>query len=392
MANEFNKDINRLGTDCFKWDFLERLYKRDDITSMWVADSDYKAPEPVLERMRQRLDHGVFGYTGVGDDFYTSFIDWCKRRHNYEIKKEWIVPTPGIVPSINWLIHALTNEGDKIIIQTPVYYPFFSAVTGNKRVLIENALIEEDGKYTMDFDGLINSIDEQTKMIILCNPHNPVGRVFKKEELERLGEICINNDIIIVSDEIHSDLVYKPHKHIPIASLSEALNNQTITLMAPSKTFNIAGLKASVFISANKTYLNAFKAFQTSIGMGLMNIFGIEAFSASYEAGEQWLEDQLVHLKGNIDYFKNFIQENLPTFKVVETEGTYLLWLDARCLDMTTKEMKDFFTNQVKVALNHGEKFGETGKGFMRFNLATSRNNVVDVLNNLKSAYESLNK
>jgi cystathionine beta-lyase len=390
MTIDFDVHHERKHTSSLKWSYLDKLYKRDDIISMWVADSDFLSPKPIIDRLIERADHGIFGYTAKPQAFYDSFIGWVKKRHNWDIKQEWVIATPGIVPAINWAIHALTEEGDKIIIQPPVYYPFFSAVTANNRELVENTLIEEDDSYRMDFDGLLDVIDDRTKMIVLCNPHNPVGRVWREEELKKLGEICLEKGIIILSDEIHSDLVYDGHKHIPIASISEKLNKITMTCMAPSKTFNVAGLEASVTIISDETLRNKFKTFQSSIGMGMINIFGIEAFTACYQEGEEWLEAQLKYLKGNVDYFTDFVEKNLTGFKVTEMEGTYLLWLDCRILDMDTEKLKEFFVNKVKVGLVHGEMFGKSGRGFMRFNIATPRKNIEQVLSNLKEACTEL--
>lgn len=386
--NNFDEIIDRKETSCLKWSYLNQIYGRDDLTSMWVADSDFKVPNEVIERIIKRAKHGIFGYTAKPQSFYDALINWVDKKHQFKIEQNWMVAVPGIVPAINWAILSLTGPGDKIIIQPPVYYPFFSSVTDNGRILLENTLIEEEGFYRMDYDGLEAMIDSDVKMLILCNPHNPVGRVYTEEELKRLGDICVKHNIIIVSDEIHCDLIHEGHKHIPIAGLSKEISNITLTCMAPSKTFNVAGLEASVAIIENEKIREKIKTFQKQIGLGMINIFGIEAFTACYEEGEPWLKEQLNYLKGNIDFFKSFIKKELPDFKISPIEGTYLLWLDCRYLNMPQKVLQDFFVNEVNVGLDQGEMFGKTGKGFMRFNLATPRSHIEKVLNNLKAAID----
>lgn len=390
MGINFDEVIDRKHTSSIKWSYLEERFGAEDLSSMWVADSDFRVHKDVIDALRTRVDHGIFGYTEKPESFYTSFIKWVNKRHGWDIQKAWMIFTPGIVPAITWAVNSFTKPGDKIIIQPPVYPPFYSSVADNDRIVVENTLIEKDGVYTMDFQGLIDMIDEHTKMIILCNPHNPIGRVWTKSELLQLGEICLENDIKIISDEIHSDLVYKGHKHIPIASLSDALSDITMTCMAPSKTFNIAGLESSVTVIKNKKMRNEFVNFQNSIGMGMTNIFAAVGFTACYETGEEWLEEQLVYTKENYNFFKAYIEKYLPAFTVSPLEGTYLIWLKCDALNMTPDEMKDFFVKEVKVALNQGAMFGVSGQNFMRFNISTPRVHIVKVLEQLKTAYESL--
>lgn len=388
--HNFDELVNRKGTHCVKWDLLDEFYNENDLLSMWVADADFKAPEAVIHQLIKRAEHGIFGYTACTDPFFNAFTQWIRKRHQFTLQKDWIVTTPGIVAAINFAIQSFTDVGDKIIIQTPVYPPFFNAVNNNGRVLVENPLIEKDSTYEMDFDHFEQCIDERTKMLILCNPHNPIGRVWTKKELLHLGEICTRKNILILSDEIHSDLILEGHKHTPIASLSDDLLNRTITCYAPSKTFNVAGLETSVAVIPNKALREKFLKFRRDIGVESNNIFGIEAFTTCYEEGEEWLEDQLVYIKDNITYVNNFLEEALPTIKTFKMEGTYLLWLDCRSLNLTQEALQDFFVKEVRVALNAGSAFGSAGNGFMRVNLATSRKNIMQFMTQFKSAYDRL--
>ncbi len=388
--NEFNEQINRRGTSSIKWDMLEERYGADDLLSMWVADSDFKAPQIVVERLIKRAEHGIFGYTDYSDAFFNAFTNWMMRRHNVNCKKEWITATPGVVAGLNFVIQSVTSPGDKIIIQTPIYPPFYHSVTNNNRQLVENPLIEKDNTYIMDFNHLESIIDEKTKLLILCNPHNPIGRVWTKEELERLGEICTKKDIIVLSDEIHSDLILPGYNHTPFIALSDALAQRTISAFAPSKTFNVAGLATSVLVIPNDNLRKQVLEFKERIGFNHSTVFGIEAFTACYEEGETWLEDQLAHIQGNIDFVNTYLDANIPKLKAFKMEGTYLMWLDCRKLNMSQDELQKFFIKNVKVALNSGDMFGTAGNGFMRVNLATTRQNVESFMEQLKIAYSIL--
>ncbi|MEX1378240.1 MAG: MalY/PatB family protein [Eubacteriales bacterium] len=385
----FDKPIDRRGTCSIKWDYLEEIFGAGDITPMWVADSDFEAPKEVVEALKKRAEHGAYGYTRRSDRFYTSIINWMQKRHGWQIEKDHIVAIPGVVAAINWAVHAFTKEGDKIIVQPPVYFPFYSAVTNNNRKLIENNLVLDGGRYFMDFAPLKGQIDTDTKMIILCSPHNPVGRVWTKEELLELGKICVDNDILIISDEIHSDLILKDFVHTPMATLSEEIADRTITLMAPSKTFNIAGLESSVAIVKNAELKKKLIAFQNSIGAGGINIFGIEATIAAYEHGEKWLDEQIEYIEGNFKFAQKYIEQNMSQIKCTNMEGTYLMWVDCTALKYKESELKDFFVKKVKVAVNMGTMFGrDTGKNFVRFNLATQRSTIEKVLKQFKEQYD----
>lgn len=388
MSN-FDKINNRIGTHCLKWDMLETIYGDKDLVSMWVADSDFKVPEEVTRALVKRAEHGIFGYTVRPAEFYNSIINWLDKRHNWKIKKDWLIYTPGVVAGINWTVNAFSEPGDKIIVQPPVYYPFFSAVKANGRELVENELKFNGERYEMDFKDLEKKIDERTKMIILCSPHNPVTRAWSKEELSKLASICLKNDIIIVSDEIHSDLILEGNKHIPIASISKEIEDITITFMAPSKTFNVAGLETSVAIVSNEDMKKKIVDFQGRIGAGMSNIFGIEAFIACYKHGGKWLKEQLKYIQSNVEYFTDFVNENMPEIKVVKPEATYLLWVDCKVLGYNSEELDDFFKKKVKVALDGGNIFGSSGEGYVRFNLATPKANIIKMLKSFKKEYDN---
>ncbi len=388
--HNFDTLIERKGTHSIKWDMLKEHYGNSDLTSMWVADSDFKCPQAVIDRLVKRAEHGIFGYTACTDDFYDAFIDWIKRRHTLELKKEWITTTPGVVAAMNFAIQTFTRPGDKIIIQSPVYPPFFNSVKNNGRILVENPLIEKEHSYEMDFEHFENAIDSQTKMLILCNPHNPIGRVWTKEELMRLGDICTRKDILVLSDEIHSDLILDGYTHTPFASLSDDLMNRTITCYAPSKSFNVAGLETSVAVIANSVLREQFLQFKRDIGVDTPTVFGIEAFTACYEEGDDWLKEQMAYIQGNIDYVNTYLSEHLPIIKAFKMQGTYLMWLDCRRLNLSQEGLQRFFIDNVKVALNSGVMFGAAGNGFMRVNLATPRQNVETFMMQLKEGYNTL--
>lgn len=386
MGFNFDKGIDRRNTNSIKWDFVSKYYGTDDVLPMWVADMDFPAPEPVINAIKRRAEHGAYGYTDMAESFYDSIIGWMNRRHQWDIKKDWIVYTPGVVPAVNMAIMAYTNPGDKVIIQSPVYFPFFEAVKSNERELIDNQLVLKNGRYEMDFENLEKNIDEKTKLLILCSPHNPVGRVWSKEELLRLGEICIKNNIIIVSDEIHSDIIYGDNRHLPLGSLSEELLNNTITCMAPSKTFNVAGLAASAIIIPDKGLRTKFKDIINRVHIGMANTFGAVALEACYNHGEEWLEELLNYLQENVLYVEKFIEKNIPEIGVKKPEGTYLMWLDFRKLGFNAKQLKEFMIKEAKVALNDGITFGPGGEGFQRMNIACPRSTIKEGLERIERA------
>lgn len=382
---DFDKVINRRGTNSEKWDM-----KEEDILPMWVADMDFKAPEPVVDAIIKRAQHGVFGYSFYSDSYYDSIVKWQEKRNQWKIKREWIMYSPGVVPAINILIKALTRPGDKIIIQPPVYYPFFKAVHNNNRELLENPLIYRNSRYTMDFEDLEEKAkDPKAKLLILCSPHNPVGRVWTRKELTRLGEICLKNNITVISDEIHSDLIYKGHKHTPFASISEEFAQNSIVCTAPSKTFNLAALKTSCIIICNERHRKLYKNMMESIGLGEGNVFGAVALEAAYTYGDKWLSQLIDYLEGNLQFLKKYIAKNIPEIEVVEPEGTYVVWLDCRKLGMDAKSLEDFMLTKAKLWLDEGYIFGKQGEGFERINIACPRDILKEGLFRLERAIKN---
>ncbi|NLY45913.1 MAG: pyridoxal phosphate-dependent aminotransferase [Tissierella sp.] len=389
MKYNFDEIINRKDTDSIKWNNLDETYGSDDLLPMWIADMDFKSPQEVIDALKERAEHGVFGYVYKSDAFYNSIINWVKRRYHWEIKKEWILFTPGVVSGLNIGVRELIGENEKVLVQPPVYPPFYRVLDNNNRIANNNPLIHDGEKFVMDFDSLEAQIDD-TKLMMLCNPHNPVGRVWTKEELTRLGDICIKNDVIIISDEIHGDFTLNGIKHTPMASISKELERRTITLMAPSKTFNIAGLVTSVAIIPNEDLRNIYKRSIEEMEIDNMNIFGLLGIEVAYNYGEEWLNQLLEYVEGNIDYAINYINKNIPKVKVDKPDGTYLLWLDCRNLNKTADEINEAFLKVGKVILNDGRPYGEQGDGFFRLNIGCPRSVLIDGLNRIEKAIQSL--
>lgn len=362
LKYNFNESINRLQTNSVKWDEVENLFGDKEILPMWVADMDFKSPQPVIEALKKRADHGIYGYTTRPDSYYEATVGWMKRRHNWTIEKDWITFTPGVVPALGIIVQSFTNPGDKIIIQQPVYYPFMSVIEKNGREIVNNPLRLENGRYYMDFEDLEKKIDPSVKMIIISNPHNPVGRVWEQDELTKLGEICLKHNILVVSDEIHSDLVYEGNIHTPFASISDNFAGRSITCTAPSKTFNLAGLQTSNMIIPNQELRERFNKALEDRFIGMTNTFGVTALIAAYEEGEEWLDQLLVYLKGNLDFLNEYIKSNIPEVKVIKPDATYLVWLDCRELGLDAKKLEEVIQKQGKVAFDEGYIFGKEGR------------------------------
>ncbi len=390
MSSIFDEIIDRRNTDSLKWDCCNERFGRGDIHPMWVADMDFKSPSQVTEAIIRRAGHGVFGYTVVSEKLTDAVVHWMEGRNGWTVDKSWIVHSPGVVTSVDISILAFTDEGDKVLIQTPVYYPFYSSIRNKKRELIENPIIENKGHYEIDFDDLEIKLAKNVKMMIFCSPHNPIGRVWKDSELERVAELCRKYDVLLVSDEIHSDLVFKGHKHIPVATLSEESLSNTITLLSPTKTFNLAGLAESFAIIPNMKLRQKFKGTLNNTGAGMLNIFGMEAAEAAYTFGESWLEELLVYLEDNLDLLIEFFEKNISRINVVRPEATYMAWLDCRGLPVPTEKLKEFFTYKAGVGLNDGITFGKEGDGFQRINFACPRALLLEGLEKIKDAVSKL--
>ncbi len=350
---------------------------------------DIETPSFVMDAIKERLKHPILGYEEVPDSMFEAQIKWIKEHHGYSVRREWMYYSPSVVASINLCVQAFTDIGDKVIVQSPVYFPFYSCVTNNARVVLKNTLKEEDSYYSMDFEALENTIDKQTKLLLLCSPHNPVGRVWSADELQRLGEICIKNDILIVADEIHSDLIFKGSKHIPMASVSKELENRTITCYGPGKTFNMAGLSISTICIANAELRERFEKAYKAVHFAEGTVFGHVGFETAYKKGSAWLEELLVHLQANIDYLEFCLKESMPRISMRKPQGTYLVWLDCRGLGLSYQDLKKFFFEEAKLGLSSGVSFGKEGNGFMRINIATPRSTVEEAVSRLHSAYKA---
>lgn len=386
MRYDFDKVINRLNTASVKWDEVDRIFGDKDLLPLWVADMDFQVPAPVTDALRERVEHGIFGYTERPESYYEAVIGWMERRHEWSVQKEWICHCPGVVPALSYLVQVFTEPGDKVIIQPPVYHPFTSVVTDNGREVVHNPLKYEQGRYFMDFEDLRQKMDPSVKLLILCNPHNPGGRVWTKEELTELGNICLENNVMVISDEIHGDLILKGHKHIPFAAISEEFAQNSIICTAPSKTFNMAGMQTSNIIIPNKEYREAFQKMMSKLVLRMTNTFGVVATEAAYRHGDEWLDQLLAYLQGNLDFLTEYIETHIKGIKVIQPEGTYLVWLDCRELGMDTKGLQEFMGKQAKVAVNQGHVFGPGGEQFIRLNMACPRSLIEEGLERIAKA------
>lgn len=387
---DFDEIVSREGTNCIKYDARKRMFNSENVLPLWVADMDLKTPDFIVDAIKQRSNHEIFGYTLRPDSYFQSIINWMKRRHNWTIQKEWISFSPGVVAGLTVAIETFSKPGDEVIVHPPVYFPFFDCVRGTKRKIVENPLKIVDQRYTFDFADLKAKITKNTKLLLLCNPQNPGGMVWTKEELQELSSICLENNIMVISDEIHSDLIHKPHRHVPFASLSDKAANNCIVFMAPSKTFNVAGLASSVAIIPNKTNFARYER-QLGIGhLGMGNIFGSIALEAAYTHGDEWLEQLLAYLWENYMLVKSFIENKLPKVKVMPLEATYLVWLDFTAYKMHDNELNTFIIEKAGVGLNNGGKFGTGGDGWMRINIGCPRSILQEGLERLAGAFGEL--
>ena len=390
MIWNFDEPVNREGTSCIKFDLREEIFGSKDLIPMWVADMDFNTPDFIINSIKERLNHELLGYSFRPTSYYSSIIEWLSARHNWRVEREWISFCPGIVPALNICTLAFTKSGDNIIVQPPVYFPFFSAVESHGRKLIHNTLKESDGRWVMDYDNLLASIDEKTRMIFISNPQNPIGRVWTPDELNKLAEICLSNNILIISDEIHCDLVLPGFTHTPVATLSDKIAESTITCIAPSKTFNLAGLSTSSVIISNPALRRTFKQMIDNLHIGNGNIFGTVASIAAYSYGQQWLNALLDYIDHNVDFVKDYCRKRLPEILAVQPEATYMIWLDCRKFGMSGKELKEFFIKKAGIGLNEGSTFGPGGEGFMRMNLATNHQTVMKAMEQIEHAVASI--
>jgi len=380
------ESVNRQDTHNVKWDEAKKKFGTDDLIPLWVADMDLASPKCVQESMMKRASHPLYGYTIYPDSYYKAIQNWMQNRFSWQIEKEWIVPCYGVVPSLNFIIAAYTQEGDGIIVQTPIYPPFVSSIEHKNRRVLDNTLVYENGSYHIDFEDFENKAKE-AKLFLLCSPHNPTGRVWSKKELEKIIDICIENDVLIISDEIHADIVYA-NVHRSIGSF-EKMMHHCVILNAPSKTFNVAGLNTSYAIIPDSRLRQEYILEQNRSGITNGNPFGIEALMSAYREGAPWLERLKEHLLSNITYVNTFLHEHHIPIHAVPTEATYLMWLDCEGMGLSHDELVDFFLYKAKLGLNDGKSFGTAGEGFMRLNVGTSKEVVKQSMQQLFDAYKA---
>ena len=389
MQFDFETIIDRTNSDSVKLERLKSYFGRDDLIPLWVADMDFKSPPAVIDALKERVAHGLFGYTIAPEAWYQSIIHWLLRRYKWEVEKGEINFVPGVVKGFAFAIDAFTDKGDKIIIQPPVYHPFRLVTQSLGREVVNNPLIVKDHHFEMDFDGLRAIIAENNcKMLILCNPHNPGGRVWSADELRTLAEICCENEIMVVSDEIHSDLALPGYRHTPFATVSPEAEKISLTLMAPSKTFNIAGIVSSFAVIPNKVIRERYLGYLEPRELTQGTLFAYTATTAAYDKCDEWLFELIEYVQGNIDYVNNYFIENIPQIKVMLPEASFLIWLDCTALHLSQAELVKFFVEQAKLALNDGTMFGPGGEGYMRLNVGTPRKVLEQALNNLKKAIQ----
>ncbi|WP_352418921.1 MalY/PatB family protein [Proteiniborus sp.] len=390
MKYDFDKVLNRWNTRSEKWDGMLEHFGTNDLIPMWEADMEFEVAPALSKAMIERAQQAIYGYTIATDSFYESVVNWQKRRNNWLIEKDWIRTSNGAMPSIVAAIYAFTKPGDKVIVQDPVFYKFEELAVFNGRHVVKDSLIYEDGKYSIDFDSLEKLIDPRVKMLVLCNPQNPIGRVFTKDELLKIGEICLKNDIIILADEIYSDVIFSESKHIPISSLSEELAMNTVTVFGPGKGFNITGLKATLTVISNPKLRAEYDLVAEALETKLKNIFAVIAIEEAYNNCEDWLNEAVKYIEQNRDFMMDYIENNIPGVKMVKPEGTYVGWLDFRSLGLTDKELEHLALEKMKIGFKYGYAFGKCGQGFQRLNFACPKSELLKALQRIENAVKSL--
>jgi cystathionine beta-lyase len=398
MKYDFDRVQSRANTDSAKWGAVKAIFGSDDVIPMWVADMDFPTAQPIVEALQKRAAHEFYGYTQPGQNLFKAVVDRMQRKFGWRIEPEWIVFTPGVIPALNVAVKALTHPGDEIILQEPVYYPFFSSVKSNGCQIVTNALKLIDGRYEMDFADLESKFQAKGSMqfatsriraLILCNPHNPIGRLWGREDLIKLGDIVIGHGATVISDEIHCELLFKGYQHISFASISKEFEKNCIVCMAPSKTFNLAGLGASSIIIPDKKLRDRFNEARAGTAHS-PNLFGLVAMEAAYHYGDEWLTQLLDYLQGNLDFTLTFFAERIPRISVIKPQGTYLIWLDCRALGMDDRALSSFIREKARVGLDDGFLFGSGGSGFQRMNIACPRSLLEEALRRIENAVNSL--
>ena len=388
----FDEIIDRKGTSSLKYDFAKRRGLPEDVLPLWVADMDFKTSSIILDKLKERVEHGIFGYTDTKEEYFAIVSEWFWKKHNYEVKEEWLIKTPGIVVALALAVKAYTEVGESVLIQQPVYYPFTEVISDNGRTVISSDLyLGEDNKYHIDFKDFEEKIVENNvKLFFLCNPHNPVGRVWTKEELIKLGDICIKHGVVVVSDEIHQDFVFCEHEHVVFPTIKPEFAMNSIVCTSPGKTFNLAGLQISNIFIENEVLRKKFKKQLSGIGYSQLGTMGITACEAAYQYGEEWFEAVHCYIKENIKYTQKYIEEQIPQLSMIDIEGTYLVWIDFRRLNLSLTEQKNLIVNKAKLWLDSGAVFGEVGKGFERINVACPRRILTEALDRIKAAIDQL--
>ena len=392
MNKKYNFDqiINRTGSNSYKYDLMEKYFGTSDALPLWVADMDFATPDFIMEAIRKRCEHDILGYTVLQDGWHSSILNWLESNHHWKVNKEELGFVPGVVSGIAFLLQCFTNVGDKVLIQTPVYPPFFKVPEKNKRTVVINELIYTNGRFEIDFSDFEAKASNGCKVFILCSPHNPGGRIWTPEELRRMLEICRKYDLLVISDEIHADLALPGHKHCPAANLTPKSEARIVTLMAASKTFNIPGLSSSFFIIQDKKTRDQFIDFLDKADLSNGNLFAFIAPQAAYENGREWLGQLTDYLQNNVDFVDSYLKINIPKIKACIPQASFLIWLDCRALDMSNKELQHFFLHDAKIALNPGASFGMGGDGFMRLNIGCPKEVLLEALTRLKRAFDSL--
>lgn len=391
MKYNFDEIIDRKNTISTKWDNVGPAVGNPEALPMWVADMDFRCPQPVIDALTRRAQLGIYGYCFMIPRYQEAVKSWVERRHGWKVKIEDVMFVTGAVPGIYSAVQVFTKPGEKVLIQRPVYYPFTNAAVENGREVSSNSLIYRDGRYEIDFEDFERrAADPHTHLFVLCNPHNPVGRVYTEEELRKMSEICLRHNVVVFSDEIHSDFILSGNKHIPTASLSPEIAANTITAVSPSKTFNLAGMRASCLIISNEQLRKKMAKVINDNRSGLIPIFGMESFITAYESCEDYVDQLVPYIQKNIEFLDSWLQENTPKIKMVQPQGTYLVWLDCRELGLSDKEIDDFFIHTAGIATDRGHLFGPEGEGFQRLNLACPLITVKEATARLKRAYDAL--
>ncbi|MCA1291979.1 pyridoxal phosphate-dependent aminotransferase [Paenibacillus sp. alder61] len=389
MSHDFNERTLRRGTLSYKWDQGENLFGDPEVLPLWVADMDFKCAPAIVRAVNERAAQAIYGYTIRTEEYVQAITGWFRRRHHWDIDAAWLTDSPGVVPSLSIAVQSLTEPGDAVILQSPVYNPFYDVILKNGRKLAESPLLLKENRYEMDYDRLEELMKDGAKLLLLCSPQNPGGRVWTKEELVRLGDLCVKYDVKVVADEIHCDLVLPEHRHFPFASLSEAFAERTVTCLAPSKTFNIPGLQTSFTVISNRELKRKFDRMIEALGIGSVNFFGPSATMAAYNESEDWLDALLGYVKANQEFAVRYLDEHLPELTPVPSEGTYLLWVDCRKLSLSSAELKRLMYKEAKIAFNEGSLYGRNGEGFLRINLACPQDLLKEALDRFSSAVKN---